>query len=67
MGLPAVRFLLFLYQLSTDDCPIQLDESSAARERVFSNRVAQFNLDLVVNSIDTAPSSKQQSIVALAG
>jgi hypothetical protein len=56
MGLPAVQFLPFLYHLSTDGCPIQLDESSAATERVFSNRVAQVNLDLVVNSIDTAPS-----------
>jgi hypothetical protein len=34
-GLPAPQFLPFLYHLSTDDCPIQLDESAAAPERVF--------------------------------
>jgi hypothetical protein len=56
MGLPAARYLLFWYRLSTGDCPIQLDESSAATERIFSNRIAQFNLDLIVKSIDTAPS-----------
>jgi hypothetical protein len=37
-GLPAVRFLLFLYRLSTDYCPIQLEDSPA---------LAQFILDLV--------------------
>jgi hypothetical protein len=67
MGLPAVQFLLFLYHLSTDNCPIQLDKSSAATERIFSNRVAKFYLDLVVIRNYTAPSLSQQSIMALAG
>jgi hypothetical protein len=35
MELPVVQFLPFLYHHSTDDYPIQLDESSAATERVF--------------------------------